>query len=72
MWDTYGRPIYASAPFDHPVTAVAWSPSGELFAAGAFNVLALCDKMGWSHSKVGSTPGDTAIHACRVINYAFL
>lgn len=50
VWDAYGRPLYTSAPGDSIVTSVSWSPSGELFAVGAFNNVRLCDKTGWSHS----------------------
>lgn len=32
------------------MTSVAWSPNGELFAVGAFNMLRLCDKTGWTYS----------------------
>jgi intraflagellar transport protein 80 len=32
------------------VTSVKWSPNGEVFAVGAFEMLRLCDKTGWSHS----------------------
>lgn len=52
VWDPYGRLLYQSAPFDAPVTSVAWNPSGDCFAVGAFDTLQLCDAMGWAHSKV--------------------
>ena len=32
------------------VTAVSWAPNGEYFAIGAFGMLKLCDKTGWTHS----------------------
>ncbi|KAI8462988.1 MAG: intraflagellar transport protein 80 [Monoraphidium minutum] len=57
VWDSYGRLLYASAPFDHAVTSVAWSPGGEAFAAGAFNTIALCDRMGWVHAKARAQVG---------------
>ncbi|XP_076837223.1 intraflagellar transport protein 80 homolog isoform X1 [Brachyhypopomus gauderio] len=50
VWDSYGRLLYASSPNDYPVTSVAWSPDGEVFAIGSFNTLRLCDKTGWSHA----------------------
>jgi intraflagellar transport protein 80 len=52
VWDQFGRLLYQSSLFDYPVTSVAWSPSGELFAVGSFNSLQLCDRMGWAYSKV--------------------
>uniref|UniRef100_A0A7E4VJE4 WD_REPEATS_REGION domain-containing protein n=1 Tax=Panagrellus redivivus TaxID=6233 RepID=A0A7E4VJE4_PANRE len=50
VWDAYGRPVYTSVSHHYPVTSVSWSPDGELFAVGSFNILRLCDKVGWSHS----------------------
>ena len=29
---------------------MAWSPNGESLAIGAFDMLRLCDKAGWTHS----------------------
>jgi WD40 repeat protein len=52
VWDSYGRLLYQSSPFDYAVTSVAWSPNGDLFAVGSFDTLQLCDSMGWAHSKV--------------------
>ncbi|KAF5404668.1 Intraflagellar transport protein 80 [Paragonimus heterotremus] len=50
VWDTFGRLLYVSAAYDYPITSVAWSPDGKLFAVGSFNMLRLCDKSGWSYS----------------------
>jgi intraflagellar transport protein 80 len=50
VWDQYGRQLYSSLPYDHVVTSVRWSPNGEMFAVGAFEMLRLCDKTGWTHS----------------------
>ncbi|KAJ1554606.1 Intraflagellar transport protein 80 [Cladochytrium tenue] len=50
VWDGFGRAIYASAAHEHPVTSVAWDPSGELFCVGLFDALRICDRLGWSHS----------------------
>ncbi|GLG95764.1 F-box-like/WD repeat-containing protein ebi [Gryllus bimaculatus] len=50
VWDTYGRQLYGSHPHDYPITALAWSPMGDLFAMGSYNTLRLCDKTGWSYS----------------------
>ncbi|KAI8802527.1 WD40-repeat-containing domain protein [Cladochytrium replicatum] len=73
VWDSYGRQIYSCAPHDHPITALAWNPSGELFAVGSFDLLRLCDKVGWSCtldkpetgsiSKIAWTPDGTQV-AC--------
>lgn len=32
------------------ITSIKWSPTGEYFAVGSFEMLRLCDKSGWSHS----------------------
>ncbi|KAI8926289.1 WD40-repeat-containing domain protein [Entophlyctis helioformis] len=50
VWDTYGRQLFSSAPHDHPITSIAWNPSGEMFAVGSFNLLRVCDKQGWSYA----------------------
>jgi intraflagellar transport protein 80 len=50
VWDQYGRQLYNSLPYDHVITSVKWSPNGEMFAVGAFEMLRLCDKSGWTHS----------------------
>ena len=50
VWDQFGRQLYNSLPYDHVITSVKWAPNGEVFAVGAFEMLRLCDKSGWSHS----------------------
>ncbi|KAH9277413.1 hypothetical protein BASA83_000284 [Batrachochytrium salamandrivorans] len=50
IWDSFGRQIFASTPYDHPITAISWNPSGEIFAVGSFNMLRVCDKQGWSYA----------------------
>jgi intraflagellar transport protein 80 len=58
VWDSYGnlffnllgRNLYSSAPYDHVINSVAWSPNGEYFAVGAFGMFKLCDKTGWTYS----------------------
>jgi intraflagellar transport protein 80 len=50
VWDQFGRQLYSSLPYDHVITSVKWSPNGEMFAAGSFEMLRLCDKSGWTHS----------------------
>lgn len=42
----YGRQMYGSSPHEYPITSVAWTPDGSLFAVGSFNTLRLCDKTG--------------------------
>ncbi|KAJ3314721.1 Intraflagellar transport protein 80 [Boothiomyces sp. JEL0838] len=49
VWDTYGRKIYSSSPFEHPVTSISWCPSGDMFAIGSFNIVGVCDKLGWCY-----------------------
>ena len=51
VWDAYGRLMFTSAPLDHVVTAVKWSPNGKYFAVGSYNVLKLCDRTGWSYCR---------------------
>lgn len=50
VWDSYGRQLYCSASYDHVITSVKWSPNGDVFAVGAFEMIRLCDKSGWSYS----------------------
>ncbi|BFZ00478.1 hypothetical protein BsWGS_03517 [Bradybaena similaris] len=50
VWDIYGRQLYSSSSHDYPITAVSWTPDGEMFAAGSFNTLRLCDRSGWSYA----------------------
>ncbi|KAI8852661.1 WD40-repeat-containing domain protein [Chytridium lagenaria] len=40
--------LYSSSIHDHPITSLAWNPFGEIFAVGSFNMLRVCDKLGWS------------------------
>mmetsp|Transcript_128351 Transcript_128351/g.411344 ORF Transcript_128351/g.411344 Transcript_128351/m.411344 type:complete len:761 (+) Transcript_128351:159-2441(+) len=51
IWDSYGRMLFSSAPMDHVITALAWSPTGKHFAVGSFNVIKLCDRTGWSYCR---------------------
>lgn len=61
VWDAFGRNLFSSTPGDYVVTAVQWSPNGDLFAVGSFEVLRICDKTGWTYSlakpKSGSING---------------
>lgn len=45
------RQLYSSRPLDNVVTSLAWSPNGSLFAVGSFNVVRVCDKVGWTHCR---------------------
>jgi intraflagellar transport protein 80 len=51
VWDTTGRQLFVSSPFEHVVTSVAWSPCGGHFAVGCFDTLRLCDKQGRGYSR---------------------
>ena len=51
VWDAYGRQLYSSAAVEFSIASVAWAPNGRYFAVGSFNMLRLCDKTGWSHSR---------------------
>jgi len=46
--------VYVSSAHDYPITAVSWSPDGDLFAIGSFNTLRLCDKTGVSYISAGT------------------
>eukprot|EP01012_Entosiphon_sulcatum_P005298 TRINITY_DN1232_c0_g1_i1.p2 TRINITY_DN1232_c0_g1~~TRINITY_DN1232_c0_g1_i1.p2 ORF type:complete len:816 (-),score=154.57 TRINITY_DN1232_c0_g1_i1:3038-5239(-) len=51
VWDAYGRLLFTSAVLDYPVTSVAFSPDGEMYAVGSFNMIRICDKTGWSQCR---------------------
>jgi len=51
VWDSFGRQLYASRPMEQVITSIAWSPNGESFAVGSYNILRLCDKVGWTHCR---------------------
>ncbi|OQR84934.1 intraflagellar Transport protein 80 [Achlya hypogyna] len=51
VWDAFGRQLYQSQTCEHVITSVAWSPKGDTFAVGAYNMLRLCDKTGWSYCR---------------------
>ena len=48
--DSYGRLLYSSNAFDYVINSIRWAPNGEYFAVGAFEMLKLCDKTGWTYS----------------------
>ncbi|CAI4226047.1 unnamed protein product [Auanema sp. JU1783] len=50
VWDTFGRILFSSAPYDYAISSIRWSPDGTLFTVGSYNMIRLCDKAGWSHS----------------------
>lgn len=51
VWDNYGVQLYQSQPYVHAITSVSWAPNGTYFAVGAFDLLRLCDKTGWSRCR---------------------
>jgi len=57
VWDSYGRQLFTSSAYDYVITSVKWSPNGELFAVGSFEMIRLCDKSGWSYSFVKHEAG---------------
>lgn len=57
VWDCYGRQLFGSSPLDHAVTAVRFSPDGEMYAVGSFNILRICDKTGWSQCRETTNTG---------------
>lgn len=57
VWDSFGRQLFVSSPLEYAVTSVAWSPRGDAFAVGAFGILRLCDRHGWSYSRESHDAG---------------
>jgi intraflagellar transport protein 80 len=57
VWDSYGRNLFTSSAYDYSITSVAWSPSGEVFAVGSFNMLKVCDKTGWAYNRTPTHTG---------------
>ena len=51
VWDSFGRQLFSSRPMEHVITSIAWCPNGDCFAVGLYNMLRLCDKTGWTHSR---------------------
>lgn len=51
VWDSFGRQLKSSQPIEHVITSISWSPNGESFALGSYNVVRLCDKTGWTHCR---------------------
>lgn len=51
VWDAFGRLSYCSQPYEYPITSVSWSPDGQMFAVGAFQMVVLCDAAGWVHAR---------------------
>lgn len=51
IWDSYGRPLYTSKAFEYSITSIKWCPNGDYFGVGSYNLLGLCDKSGWMHSR---------------------
>ena len=42
--------LYSSNASAYDINSITWSPSWEYFAVGAFEMLKLCDKTGWTYS----------------------
>lgn len=57
IWDSYGRLLFASNAYDYVITSLAWAPNGEMFAVGAYDMIRLCDKTGWTYSFQKSNVG---------------
>lgn len=51
VWDSQGRQIFSSSLHDSPISSIAWSPNGDLFAIGSYNTLRLCDYSGVRRKK---------------------
>ncbi|TPX40936.1 hypothetical protein SeLEV6574_g06329 [Synchytrium endobioticum] len=50
VWDSFGRQLYSSTPHDHAITSLSWTPSGDAFAVGSYNLIQVCDRAGWSYA----------------------
>jgi len=48
--DSYGRLLFSSNSYDYVINSIKWAPNGDYFAVGAFEMLKLCDKTGWTYS----------------------
>ncbi|XP_034840469.1 intraflagellar transport protein 80 homolog [Maniola hyperantus] len=49
IWDSFGQQISVSVKHDQPITSVSWSPAGDMFIIGSYNLIRLCNANGWSH-----------------------
>ncbi|CAG9566558.1 unnamed protein product [Danaus chrysippus] len=49
IWDQFGQQISVSVKHDQPITSVSWSPAGDMFVIGSYNLIRLCNANGWSH-----------------------
>nr|XP_026488740.1 intraflagellar transport protein 80 homolog [Vanessa tameamea] len=49
IWDTFGQQISVSVKHDQPITSVSWSPAGDMFIIGSYNLIRLCNANGWSY-----------------------
>lgn len=61
VWDHYGRALYSSSPYSKVITSLAWAPNGDIFAVGSFNMLRICDKIGWTYCRGGENKVVTTI-----------
>nr|CAH8839961.1 unnamed protein product [Trichobilharzia regenti] len=50
VWDSFGRLLYSSSPFEYPITSLSRSPDGQMFAVGTYTTVVLCDKLGWMYN----------------------
>ncbi|OMJ95505.1 hypothetical protein SteCoe_1102 [Stentor coeruleus] len=57
IWDCFGRNLYSASPYEYVITSVAWSPNGQLFTVGAYDMIRLCEKTGWTYSFVKPNSG---------------
>uniref|UniRef100_A0A2A4J8F6 Uncharacterized protein n=1 Tax=Heliothis virescens TaxID=7102 RepID=A0A2A4J8F6_HELVI len=57
IWDTFGQQISVSVKHDQPITSVSWSPAGDMFVIGSYNLIRLCNSNGWSHCLDRPTTG---------------
>lgn len=66
IWDSYGRQLYSSRGMEHVITSVGWSPNGDVFAVGSYNILRLCDKTVSAGVWVGVGVG---LYKCGILHF---
>lgn len=64
--------MYSSAAHDYPITSLAWTPNGELFAVGSFNTLRLCDQAGVSNQTIGTVNRSRVVLSVSLLSFTNL
>lgn len=64
--------MYSSAAHDYPITSLAWTPNGELFAVGSFNTLRLCDQAGVSNQTIVTVNRSRVVLSVSLLSFSNL